>query len=134
MLYQQSSYRRRRRHDPREVPETVSPTNLSTSSTDRRVAGESRHARRGRHQRTDRHDHRRRERGHLPRGHLPREPLDRYRGEGVRLPANAFSNTGKTEKTKETELKAIEEKGTLNVVNRSVSVAELAQALELRWA
>jgi flagellar P-ring protein precursor FlgI len=42
---------------------------------------------------------------------------------------NSFSNTGKTEKTKETKLKAVEEKGTLNVVNRTVSVAELARAL-----
>jgi flagellar P-ring protein precursor FlgI len=40
-----------------------------------------------------------------------------------------FSKTGSTEKTKETEVKAIEGKGTLHVVERTVSVSELARSL-----
>lgn len=40
-----------------------------------------------------------------------------------------FSKTGTTEKTTETEVKAIEGKGTLHVVERTVSVSELARAL-----
>jgi len=40
-----------------------------------------------------------------------------------------FSRTGTTEKVKETEIKAIEGKGTLHVVERTVSVSELARAL-----
>ena len=41
----------------------------------------------------------------------------------------AFSNTGSTEKTHRTEIEATEEKGTLFVVPRKVSVQELARAL-----
>lgn len=40
-----------------------------------------------------------------------------------------FSRAGTTEKTKRTEITAIEEQGTLHVVPRQVSVAELARAL-----
>ncbi|MFA6132753.1 MAG: flagellar basal body P-ring protein FlgI [Phycisphaerae bacterium] len=40
-----------------------------------------------------------------------------------------FSNTGTTEKTNRTEISAVEEKGTMFVVPRKVSVQELAQAL-----
>ena len=40
-----------------------------------------------------------------------------------------FSRTGTTEKLNETRLKAIEEKGALNVVDRTVSVSEMARAL-----
>jgi flagellar P-ring protein FlgI len=40
-----------------------------------------------------------------------------------------FSRTGSTEKTQHTEITAVEEKGTLAVVPRKVSVADLARAL-----
>ena len=40
-----------------------------------------------------------------------------------------FSNTGTTEKTRQTEIKAVEEKGALQMIPRQVSVAELARAL-----
>ncbi|MBM4017741.1 MAG: flagellar basal body P-ring protein FlgI [Planctomycetes bacterium] len=40
-----------------------------------------------------------------------------------------FSRAGTTEKTKQTEITAVEEKGTLHVVPRQVSVSELARAL-----
>jgi flagellar P-ring protein precursor FlgI len=40
-----------------------------------------------------------------------------------------LSRTGTTERLKETRLKAIEEKGTLNVVNRTVTVSDMARAL-----
>jgi flagellar P-ring protein precursor FlgI len=40
-----------------------------------------------------------------------------------------FSRAGTTEKTQRTEITAVEEMGTLRVVPRQVSVAELARAL-----
>ncbi len=40
-----------------------------------------------------------------------------------------FSRGGSTEKLRETKIKAMEEKGTLNVVNKTVSVSEMARAL-----
>jgi len=40
-----------------------------------------------------------------------------------------FSRTGTSEKLNETKIKAIEEKGALNVVNRTVSVSDMARAL-----
>lgn len=42
---------------------------------------------------------------------------------------NAFSETGKTEKTHRTDITAIEERGTMNVIGKRTSVAELARAL-----
>jgi flagellar P-ring protein precursor FlgI len=48
--------------------------------------------------------------------------------EGVSQP-QPLSRTGTTEKIKQTAIKAIEEKGTLHVVNRAVSVSDLARAL-----
>ena len=48
--------------------------------------------------------------------------------EGVSQP-QPLSRTGTTEKIKQTNLKAVEEKGTLNVLDRTVSVSEMARAL-----
>ena len=48
--------------------------------------------------------------------------------EGVSQP-QPFSRTGTTERINQTSIKAIEEKGSLNVMDRTVSVSDLARAL-----